>query len=69
MEYWLNAKPDDPVAFADQGVAVCEAYQRAPEVARQGGHVIRTDEKTGLQALERAAPTLPMQPGLVERPE
>ena len=27
-----------------------------------------TDEKTGLQALERAAPTLPMKPGLVERP-
>jgi transposase len=69
VEYWLNAKPDDPVAFADQVVAVCEAYQRAPEVARQGGHVISTDEKTGSQALERAAPTLPMQPGLVERPE
>jgi hypothetical protein len=28
-----------------------------------------TDEKTGIQALERAAPTLPMKPGLVERPE
>ena len=27
-----------------------------------------TDEKTGIQALERAAPTLPMKPGLVERP-
>jgi transposase len=69
VEYWLNAKPDDPVAFADQVVAVCEAYQHAPEVTRQGGHVISTDEKTGIQALERAAPTLPMQPGLVERPE
>jgi hypothetical protein len=38
-------------------------------VAQGGGHVISTDEKTGIQALERAAPTLPMQPGLVERPE
>src|SRR4030095_11783091 len=38
-------------------------------MAQQGGHVISTDEKTGIQALERAAPTLPMQPGLVERPE
>ena len=28
-----------------------------------------TDEQTGSQALERAAPTLPMTPGLVERPE
>ena len=35
----------------------------------EGGHVISTDEKTGIQALERAAPTLPMKPGLVERPE
>ena len=57
------------MAFAAQVVAVCEASQHAPEVARQGGHVISRDEKTGIQALERAAPTLPMQPGLVERPE
>ena len=69
MEYWLNAKPDDPVAFAAQVAAVCEVYQHAPAVAPQGGHVISTDEKTGIQALERAAPTLPMKPGLVERPE
>jgi DDE superfamily endonuclease len=38
-------------------------------MAEEGGHVISTDEKTGRQALERAAPTLPMQPGLCERPE
>ena len=69
MEYWLNAKPDDPVAFTAQVAAVCAAYQQAPAVAQDGGHVISTDEKTGIQALERAAPTLPMKPGLVERPE
>jgi transposase len=69
VEYWLNAKPDDPVAFAAEGAAVCAVYQHAPAVAQQGEHVISTDEKTGIQALERAAPTLPMQPGLVERPE
>ena len=69
MEYWLHAKPDDPVAFAAQVAAVCEAYQHAPAVTEQGGHVISTDEKTGIQALERAAPPLPMQPGRVERPE
>lgn len=69
MEYWLNAKPDDPVAFAAQVTAVCEVYQRAPAIVEQGGQVISTDEKTGIQALERAAPTLPMQPGVVERPE
>lgn len=68
MAYWLNATPADPVAFAAQVTAGCEVYQHAPAIAEQGGHVISTDEKTGIQALERAAPTLPMQPGVVERP-
>jgi hypothetical protein len=68
VAYWLNAKPEDPVAFAAEVAAVCAVYQHAPAVAQQGEHVISTDEKTGRQALERAAPTLPRQPGLVERP-
>ena len=69
MEYWLNAKPDDPEAFVDQVAAVCQVYQQAPALAQQGGHVMSTDEKTGIQALERAAPPLPLKPGVVERPE
>ena len=35
----------------------------------QGVHVVSTDEKTGIQANERAHPTRPMRPGLVERVE
>jgi transposase len=69
VEYWLNAKPADPEVFADQVAAVCQVYQQAHSFTQQGGHVISTDEKTGIQALERAAPTLPMKPGVVERPE
>ena len=69
VAYWLNAKPDDPEVFADQVAAGCQGYQQAQAFAQQGGHVISTDEKTGIQALERAAPPLPMKPGLVERPE
>lgn len=69
VEYWLNAKPADPEVFADHVAAVCQVYQQAPSFAQQGGHVISTDEQTGIQALERAAPTLPMQRGVVERPE
>jgi len=38
-------------------------------VHEQGGHVISTDEKTGIQALERLHPTLPTRPGLTERVE
>jgi transposase len=69
VEYWLNAKPAAPVAFAAQVPAGCEVYQHAPAIAEQGGPGSSTDEKTGIQALERAAPPLPMQPGVGERPE
>ena len=41
----------------------------APVLEALGTHVLSTDEMTGIQALERAAPTLPMQPGKVERRE
>jgi hypothetical protein len=34
-----------------------------------GGHVVSCDELTAIQALERAAATVPMQPGQVERRE
>jgi hypothetical protein len=34
-----------------------------------GERVISTDEMTGVQALERAAPGLPLRPGKVERRE
>ena len=34
-----------------------------------GGHIVSCDEMTGIQALERVAPTQPMAPGQVERRE
>lgn len=49
--------------------AVCGLYAEAPELHAQGVHVVSTDEKTGMQALERAHPTRPMRPGWVERQE
>jgi transposase len=48
---------------------VCTLYHQAQALHAQGVHVVSTDEKTGIQALERAHPTRPMLPGLVERPE
>jgi hypothetical protein len=48
---------------------VCQIYEAAPELAAQGAHVISTDEMTGVQALERLHPSLPMLPGQVERLE
>jgi hypothetical protein len=48
---------------------MCEVYQHAPELEAKGTHVVSSDEKTGIQALERAAPTRPTRPGLDERRE
>jgi transposase len=48
---------------------VCDLYAAAPALQTQGIHVLSTDEKTGIQALERTQPILPMKPGLVERRE
>lgn len=66
--YWLNskAKRDDPVRHAAQEKEICELYAQAPALHEQGVHVISADEKTGIQALERAAPTLPMRSGREE---
>ncbi|MDJ0842432.1 MAG: transposase, partial [Acidobacteriota bacterium] len=38
-------------------------------MATRGVRVVSCDEKTGIQALERCAPTKPTRPGLVERRE
>jgi transposase len=48
---------------------VCNLYQEAPQLHNQGVHVMSTDEKTGIQALERAAPTKALQSGVPERQE
>jgi hypothetical protein len=60
---------EDPQEFETQVVQVCDLYQQAPTFAQHGVHVVSTDEMTGIQALERAAPTIPMQPGRVEQRE
>ena len=44
-------------------------YADVAEVAEAGGHVLSIDEKTGIQALERLHPGLPMVPGQAERIE
>jgi len=44
-------------------------YAQAIELHQQGIHLVSTDEKTGIQALERLTPTLSMQPTVVERLE
>jgi transposase len=67
--YWLNPKPADPEQFQAQVQGVCSAYHEALRLEAEGVHTVSSDEKTGMQALERAAPTLPMRPGRIERQE
>ena len=55
--------------MAEQIRTVCEVYEATPALAAMGTHVASTDEMTGIQALERLHPSLPMQPGHVEREE
>jgi transposase len=44
-------------------------YLEAPALLEVGERVLSTDEMTGIQALERLSPTIPMGPGRVERRE
>ena len=49
---------------------MCDTYRKAPErLENEGIHTVCVDEKTGMQALERGAETLPMKPGLPEARE
>ena len=64
IDYWLNAPQSDTEEFQAQVKTVCELYEQAPQLHAEGTHLISTDEKTGVQALERAAPTKPMRPGV-----
>jgi len=44
-------------------------YRQAPELVQKNERVLSTDELSGVQALERKYPKLPMAPGKVERQE
>jgi len=62
--YWLNTTEKDPKRFEEQVKAVCDTYLAAPERERSDqAHTVCVDEMTGLQALERIAPSKPMIAG------
>ena len=65
----MNAKNKDQKEFKQEVKKVCETYLNAAENERNGIHTVSVDEKTGIQALEREAPTKPMEPGKPERRE
>src|SRR5437868_4948805 len=67
IRYWLTP-PADPHR-EETIVAICQVYHEAPQLAEQGERTVSTDELTGVQALERKHPGLPLAPGKVERRE
>jgi transposase len=69
VRYWLNHTPEDPVTFWQTAERICLFYQHAPLLYEHGIHLVSSDEMTGIQALERLYPTLPMTSGQVERQE
>ena len=60
---WMHS--DDP-QFEALALDICRLYLKAPVLYRQGELILCTDEKTGIQALERKHPGRPAQPGKIE---
>jgi hypothetical protein len=52
--YWLNSHDPD---FQSKAREVCGLYVSAPRLYEQGRLLICTDEKTGMQILERKYPS------------
>jgi hypothetical protein len=67
IRYWLTP-PVDPQREETIRVT-CQVYHDAPALAKQGERTVSTDELTGVQALERKHPGLPLAPGHVQRRE
>jgi hypothetical protein len=69
-KYWLNTKEKCQQTFDEQVQMVCQAYIEAPGLYFQAHtYTVSVDEMPGIQAIERIAKTIPMQPGKPERIE
>ena len=68
MRPWLTPKPDPD--FAAKCAEICTIYRDAATASADAPiRMVSIDELTGVQALEKIAPPLPMKPGRVERQE
>jgi transposase len=61
--------PSYEEGFDEKVADINAVYKEAPERAKQGQRTESLDEMTGVQALERKHPCLPMSPGKIERRE
>ena len=58
--YWLNPNIDNYEEFEQNVKDVCNIYINSISLKKQGTNVVSTDEKTGIQALERLYKSKPM---------
>jgi hypothetical protein len=67
LRYWLTPVPH---AQRDEKIVEgCSLYASAPQRAKGGERTISMDELTGVQAIQRKHPDLPIQPSHVLRCE
>lgn len=68
---WLNSKDkvENPEEFEKNVKEVCKIYETSKELAERGVHVISSDEKTSIQALEHKNVKKLVMPGEVEKCE
>ncbi len=69
VRYWEKPKPEHRAEFEQQAPVICALYRQAQTLHEQGVHLVSTDEKTGIQALERSTSAVPMEEGRVEYQE
>ena len=62
---WLKAEPEE--AAEEPRADLTTLSVPAPALLAAGEQVLSTDAMTGIQALERTHPTLPLGPGRAER--
>jgi len=70
-QYWLTSpeKQEDPDSYQEKIDEINDAYANAINLELTGHHVVSTDEKTGVQALERKHETklpIPGSPAKIE---
>jgi transposase len=69
-QYWLNSRLRNSDSDFDERIQkICTIYHTAQELNEKKIHVISTDEKSGIQAIQRANCNLPMQAGSPEKIE
>lgn len=66
-QYWLNSRTRNSEDYDARIRDICSLYRSAIEIHRKGVHVVSIDEKTGIQALERATQNLPMRSNSPEK--